>query len=1191
MRNVTSAFLKALGEDNRNYQVRVPITLADGTVLNGTITTIDETTGEETVTAVPYLTNENIWEDGIRIDDAVSADNVFQVGAAIVNQATVVINNIYGKYDKYDFDGARVSITIGLEGLDSTPSYEYIKMGEYIVDEPECDGALITLKCLDNMSKFDRPYTFDRQGDIALSYPATLGAIVRNACDNCGVTLATNSLQFPHYDFVIQDKPSGETNTYRQIVSWAAQIAVCFARCNNDGQLEIKWYNTDALDKGPGDLDGGIFDTDSPYSSGDTANGGTFNPWSTGDVHDGGNFIAIPAVHHITSAFSHKVSTDDVVITKVSIVEKVNKTLLPAYASQYSSTSTYSVGDLAYNEKELYRCISAIATPEAFNRDHWEAVSDLSYSVGTDGYTISIEGNDLIQGNTRQAIATWMGTALIGLQFRKAEVTHPNNPSIEAGDLAYYFDAKGNQYTLIVSSTSFSISNSQRTLSSAETPAKNSQQRFSESTRNYLELRQQMEEQRTDFQEAQSDLARQIANAGGLFETDVIVDGATQRWCHDKPTLRNSEIVMAFTTAGITVCNDYKSSLDDGTDPTWYGLNVDGTLIASILNAVGVNADWINTGAFTVRDSDGNITFQADANTGSVQIKASNIPHQFVGKVKPTASNYPANQWTTDTLKEFHVGDLYTNSATKRTYRYTKGYKGIVVKFSNLCELDSYYLGRPVYDAVRVWYEYDGKYYVYPELVSDSRDSSIVLELAGAELFIPTSEYHIGWHSTPKSTNTKYGWKVASVTQEIRAELPTNVTEYSHSQNPASGYDRQIVSDTELPETEHPYSANYTSNAITVPTDKDDGAGYLWVEIAGVDISTQDILNDMTQEQIFNVLTNDGETQGLYLLNGKLYLNFEYAVGQTLKLGGLNDSNGLLQIYNSSNVLSGHLNNGGLLTVGSIENRQTINDPTGTGDISNLKVKISDGEVQFYNRDVKGGYLRFWKAYSSGVTLYAEEYLGLHSNAETSIELNSNAQGGYTPGTTGSRPPGTIKFRGAMITTNCAMTIGAGDNAKWLTVWGDLTVYGTFNQKARVIPTANYGSRAQSSYETATPYFGDIGTGVVGENGEAVISIDDIFYETTTPSIEYVVFLQKEGQGDVWVSEKDVSYFVVSGTPGLKFAWELKAVQIGHTNTRLEDYDIVEATRIVDEDVGLSMEADLEELDAEDLFDEIVFDE
>ena len=73
--------------------------------------------------------------------------------------------------------------------------------------------------------------------------------------------------------------------------------------------------------------------------------------------------------------------------------------------------------------------------------------------------------------------------------------------------------------------------------------------------------------------------------------------------------------------------------------------------------------------------------------------------------------------------------------------------------------------------------------------------------------------------------------------------------------------------------------------------------------------------------------------------------------------------------------------------------------------------------------------------------------------------------------------------------------------------------------------------------------FGDIGEAITDENGECYLFLNDIFQETVTTSIEYQVFLQKEGQGDIWVEEKTEQYFVVKGTPNLKFAWEIKAKQ------------------------------------------------
>lgn len=107
--------------------------------------------------------------------------------------------------------------------------------------------------------------------------------------------------------------------------------------------------------------------------------------------------------------------------------------------------------------------------------------------------------------------------------------------------------------------------------------------------------------------------------------------------------------------------------------------------------------------------------------------------------------------------------------------------------------------------------------------------------------------------------------------------------------------------------------------------------------------------------------------------------------------------------------------------------------------------------------------------------------------------------------------------------------------------------------KSRLMETDNYGERLLYCYETASALFGDIGQGVTDENGVCVIDLNDIFNETVDTNVEYNVFLQKEGQGDVWVDEKMYNYFVVKGTPNLKFSWEIKARQKDLTLDYMED--------------------------------------
>ena len=87
--------------------------------------------------------------------------------------------------------------------------------------------------------------------------------------------------------------------------------------------------------------------------------------------------------------------------------------------------------------------------------------------------------------------------------------------------------------------------------------------------------------------------------------------------------------------------------------------------------------------------------------------------------------------------------------------------------------------------------------------------------------------------------------------------------------------------------------------------------------------------DELTQQEIFNRLTDNGAAQGLVLYNGQLYVNASYINagelaatlihGGTLTLGGANDVNGVLQVLDANgNAIVTLDNNGAEITDGSI---------------------------------------------------------------------------------------------------------------------------------------------------------------------------------------------------------------------------------------------------------------------------------
>ncbi|MBU5293130.1 phage tail protein [Anaerosalibacter bizertensis] len=161
---------------------------------------------------------------------------------------------------------------------------------------------------------------------------------------------------------------------------------------------------------------------------------------------------------------------------------------------------------------------------------------------------------------------------------------------------------------------------------------------------------------------------------------------------------------------------------------------------------------------------------------------------------------------------------------------------------------------------------------------------------------------------------------------------------------------------------------------------------------------------------------------------------------------------------------------------------------------------------------------------------------------------------------------------------------GAFEYNRKVNITGDLSVSGKKNSLQK---TENHGERLINAYETAEYFFGDIGSGKIDEGGLCYIYIDDIFQECVNTEIEYHVFLQKCGQGDVWIKEKHETYFIVEGTSGLNFSWELKAKRKGYEQHRLEQPDNLDFER----DDSVSFNRDFEQEDKKDKELEKIYDD
>lgn len=340
-----------------------------------------------------------------------------------------------------------------------------------------------------------------------------------------------------------------------------------------------------------------------------------------------------------------------------------------------------------------------------------------------------------------------------------------------------------------------------------------------------------------------------------------------------------------------------------------------------------------------------------------------------------------------------------------------------------------------------------------------------------------------------------------------------------------------------------------------------------WVKATKyTDDSAVDKLNkSLTSEEVFNRLTDNGKKQGIYMQGDQLYINFSYGKGGTLTLGGVNNENGSIQILDAIGAEVGKWDKDGLniqkgsiygstiyldkekayaLIVGRNNSKEifTIGSMGMHIDNTNMGLLASDSMVV----DLMGGWFHGLRMKASN---NGRGYGSSISPECFSIGWAEDLQGW-------SDAMSTVKSYTFSISENSTGCLSIRINgSSYINDYVDISPreIKTTGTKNRVVPTENYSNRLQYCYETASPMFGDIGEGITDENGECIVEIGDIFTETVTTRIEYQVFLQKEGKGDLWIEKKEENYFIVHGTPNLKFAWELKAKQKDYEYVNLEE--------------------------------------
>ena len=566
MINVSDAFKQKLQDGERVWQ-EVEITFPDGTVKT--------------------VKNEIMGENCTFSDCAESSS--FPIGCVVCKSMTLELDNTSDQWKNYNFYMAKVHAYLKMQtSVASSATTDELLDENYEPILDQSGGAILGTKAAteDRVETIDKGiYTIttpEQYGEILsftalddmyktnatyishLVLPQSIETLVRDACETLGIP---SEVSMAHGNLIVSEIP--ENMTFRQLFGWAAMLETANARLDSIGYLRfIRWDFSNVQEdyNAVVDADGNV-----TFKGGASIDSESFiSPTGNWTIDSDGFLTLIESAADTSEKLkdfftSPTVSSDDIVITGIKLKNRENEAM-------YGST----------------------------------------------GYVLELE-NDLVADSDLDTVAAQIGDSIIGAKFRNMSGELVYNPLIEFGDMAYTYDRKWNRYITPLTDVSCSVNGKTTVKTQADDPIRGQSKFQSESTKAIVEARRLVKKEQSAREKAVKKLEETLKNSSGLYETSVAQeDGSTITYLHDKPTLAESKNVIKFTAEAIGVSND-------GGKTYPYGFFLTGDLIAKILYAHGINADYIDTGALTVRDSDGNIIFQVDMDTKKVIISGDNV--------------------------------------------------------------------------------------------------------------------------------------------------------------------------------------------------------------------------------------------------------------------------------------------------------------------------------------------------------------------------------------------------------------------------------------------------------------------------------------------------------------------------------------------------------------------------------------
>lgn len=187
-------------------------------------------------------TDENILKGSFSITNQCTDTKDIKLGAVYVAELSATFRNV--NIARQLWRGKQITLTFWLETDEDEETWESVPLGVYTISEAQWKASGVVVRAYDNMTKFDKAFSLNQSGGLLYDFLVV-------ASEECDVELAQTEQQIkamPNGLTYFSYFSASDVETWRDLISYIAQMLGGFATIDRNGRLEIRQYTQTPVD-------------------------------------------------------------------------------------------------------------------------------------------------------------------------------------------------------------------------------------------------------------------------------------------------------------------------------------------------------------------------------------------------------------------------------------------------------------------------------------------------------------------------------------------------------------------------------------------------------------------------------------------------------------------------------------------------------------------------------------------------------------------------------------------------------------------------------------------------------------------------------------------------------------------------------------------------------------------------------